>query len=327
MRLHRGMRPVCAPLALLSLLVFSGCGYVHFGRLPKTPVGGGDAALSTAYSNLSTEHKILKQELVLARREGDTLRVALERAGSGTASGDFVARLNETSRELATLRASYARLQAERSAPGAGNDPRALAAAKSELEEKLAVSQRYDPQLQEENVRLRTEVDRTRTENLGLNEQLKAAAIQAERTQVTVAQLNTDLLAQKEARARAEQAAAAVRAQLSTVLAQGGNAAPARETTAIPASALQIAKTPTAESSPTAELRVNVENLRTATPATPGAKPPRVHVVQTGDTLEKIARQYFGAPERWRAIYDANVTLLSNGQPLRAGMELQIPAN
>jgi nucleoid-associated protein YgaU len=51
----------------------------------------------------------------------------------------------------------------------------------------------------------------------------------------------------------------------------------------------------------------------------------RVHTVQVGDTLEKISRQYYGVPERWRSIYDANRALLGNGQPLRAGMELKLP--
>ena len=56
-----------ASLALAALPFLAGCGYVHFGRLPQTApmVGGGDTG--AAYSALATEHKILKQELVLAR--------------------------------------------------------------------------------------------------------------------------------------------------------------------------------------------------------------------------------------------------------------------
>ncbi len=322
------MRPVCALFALLAPLLLTGCGYIHFGRLPAAPVTGTDSAMATAYSSLSTEHKILKQELVLARREGDTLRVALERAGSGgVGTADFAARLAESSRELATLRANYAKLQAERGATAP--DARALAAARSDLEDKLASSLRNYTQLQEENTRLKLEVDRTRAENQTLNEQLKVATVQVERTQITLAQLNTDLVAQKEARARAEQSAEAVRAQLNTVLAHGAGASSAtpREPVATPATSLQIAKAPPADSSPTAELRLNAERLRTSPSPTPAAKPPRVHIVQAGDTLEKIARQYYNAPDRWRTVYDANTALLSTGQPLRAGMELQIPEN
>lgn len=327
------MRFVRACVALLTPTLFAGCGYVHFGKMPNAPAAGGDAALATAYSSLSTEHKILKQELALARKEGDTLRIALDRAGGGaavTSSADLAARLAETSRELASLRASYDKLRADRSNPSGGATPDAIAAAKSELEEKLAVSLRNYTQLQEENAKLRTEVDRTKAENAGLNDQLKAAAIAAERTQSTLSQLNADLLAQKDARARAEQSAESVRAQLSAVLAHGGSSPASNPTSA----SLSSAKTPSAGSSPTAELRAGASRLRpentsttTPPPAPTSALKTRVHVVEVGDTLEKIARQYYGAPERWRTIYDANSALLGSGQPLRAGMELQIPEN
>lgn len=322
--LHHAMRPARALLTLLAPVLFTGCGYVHFGRLPTAPTGG-DAAMAAAYSNLSTEHKILKQELVLARREGDTLRVALERAGSGTgaSSADLIARMNESSRELAALRASYAKLQAERGTTAP--DARALTAARSDLEEKLAASLRHYTQLQEENARLKGEVDRTRAENLALGEQLKTATGQIERTQITLAQLNTDLIAQKEARARAEQSAEAVRAQLTAVMAHAGST-PRDPASPVP-SGLQIAKAPPADSSPTAELRLSTDQLRAKPGPAPGATAPRTHTVQVGDTLEKISRQYYGAPDRWRRIYEANTAQLSDGQPLRAGMTLQIPEN
>ena len=67
-----------ALLALAPLLLLSGCGYVHFGRLPAAAASGNGDAMGVAYSSLSTEHKILQQELVLARKEGDALRAALD---------------------------------------------------------------------------------------------------------------------------------------------------------------------------------------------------------------------------------------------------------
>jgi hypothetical protein len=51
------MRFVRPALALLTLLCLSGCGYVHFGKLPSTPIAGG--MLDTAYSDLSTRNKML----------------------------------------------------------------------------------------------------------------------------------------------------------------------------------------------------------------------------------------------------------------------------
>jgi hypothetical protein len=78
--IHCDMRFARAAFLLIVSIVLTGCGYVHFGRLPSAPQG--DAALATAYSDLTTEHKILKQELALARKEGDALRIALEHTGS-----------------------------------------------------------------------------------------------------------------------------------------------------------------------------------------------------------------------------------------------------
>jgi nucleoid-associated protein YgaU len=339
--------PFARPLiASAALLLFSGCGYVHFGRLPK--MGPADPALAAAYSDLSTENKILKQELALARREGDALRATVDRAGSPGASAELVARLNETTRELATLRASYAKLQAERgAAPAAAANPASRAQA-TELEERLAAALRDFTRLQEENSRLRTDLDRAREQNTGLAEQLKTAVMGREEAQAALSQLNTELLAQKEARARAEQAGAAVRAQLSTVLAAGGTVAPTPppatrpEPAAVPASAtsaLRLAKAPPADAFGVAELRTSPERLRTAesapppaggfsaAPTAPTATPTRIHVVQAGDTLEKLALRYYNAPGQWLRIYEANTDLLGNGQPLAVGMRLEVPGN
>jgi nucleoid-associated protein YgaU len=318
MRISRAIALLALPLAL------TGCGYVHFGRLPQataTPLG------DTGYTNLLTEQKILKQELVLARKEGDTLRAALERGGG--ASPELMARLNETTRELATLRASHAKLQA-------GN---ASAAQLGEIEDKLATSLRNYTQLQDENARLRADLDRARGENSQLSAQLKSATTENQAAQGTLTQLNTELLAQKEARARAEQATAAARAQLSAVIAARdaapATAMPAESSAAAPAlSTLQLAKAPPADSSAIAELRTNPERVRNAEVATAPVPPPapapkaaRLHVVQAGETLEKIAQKYYGDAKRWVRIYTVNNDTLRDGRPLKPGMELEIPEN
>jgi nucleoid-associated protein YgaU len=323
-------------LALIALLFCAGCGYVHFGRLPAAKTG---AVGDEAYSSLLTEQKILKQELALARKEGDSLRDALERASGG--SPEVVAQLNTTTRELASLRASYARLQAERSGPA----DRAQTAA---LEEKLAAAQRDYSTLQNENSRLRADLDQARNENSSLADQLKTAHVESEQAQAALAQLNAELLAQKDARNRADQAANAARAQLAAVMAAPRATAAPEPAAPEPApvasapapaasglSALQLAKAPPADLSATAELRTNPERLRaaaagqptspTAMSAAPAAVKPRTHVVQEGDTLEKIAKRYYGDAQRWPRIYAANNDLLRDGRPLKPGMELEIP--
>ncbi len=302
----------------------AGCGLVHFGRQTSSVTGGGDAALTQAYTNLSTSHKILQQELALARKEGEALRVALERGAGQPGSSATSGRLEELTRELATLRANYARLQAERSATAAGQAP-AASGGLAAVEEKLASSQRNFTQWQEENARLSRDLDRTRTENAGLAELLKSVSQQNNQAQAAVVQLNAELLAQRDARGRAEQATAAVRAQMATVMAQAGKTPGTEAAGDAPLSGLQFAKAPPAEASATAELRISPERLRGVPDAT-SPVPRRIHVVREGDTLDKLARQYYDAPARWRQIYDANEAILTGGRPLHVGMELEIPA-
>lgn len=337
--------------ALVALLGFSGCGYVHFGKLPKDTGPRGDAQLASAYTDLRTEHKLLQQELVLARKEGDALRSALEKGG-GT---ELAARLQETTKELATLRAAYAKLQSERATPAAAS-PAASATARAELEEKLAATLRNYTQLQEENTRLRADVTRTREENSTLTAQLKTATTQNEQAQTALAQLNTELLAQKEARARADQQAEAARAQLALVVARtadtavASRAAPetkptladARETSAtgatVIAAPVRLANAPASDAPPTAELRTNPDRIRaaaakTAEPApttppqveSPASSTSRTHVVRPNETLEFIARKYYGDPAKWTRIYVANNSQLSGGRAIKPGMQLVIP--
>lgn len=312
------MAPLRALLVMASLPWVTGCGFVHFGRQPTGVAGGGDAALTQAYTNLSTSHKILQQELALARKEGEALRVALERGAGEPGSSAASGRLEELTRELATLRANYARLQAERGPTTATGE---LAA----VEEKLASSLRNFTQLQEENAQLRRDLDRTRTENSGLAERLKSVSQQNEQAQAALVQLNAELLAQRDARGRAEQATAAVRAQMATVMAQAGKTPGTEASGGSPLSGLQLTKAPPAGASATAELRISPERLRGGPDViSPGSR--RIHVVREGDTLDKLARHYFDDPARWRQIYDANEALLTGGRPLQVGMELEIPA-
>lgn len=315
----------CLTLLALSAasVLFSGCGYVHFGRLPEAPATSmRDSRSAEAYTNLSTEHKILKQELALARKEGDTLRTALERASAGSGS-DLAKRLSETSAELATLRASYARLQVERSSGAAP----ASSASLRELEEKLAASLRDYTQLKAENTRLESELGQARRENADLAQQLSLATARYGQAQAEVAQLNTELVAQRQARTRSEQVSESLRAQLATIMAQAA---------ATGTSPLQLARAPASDTAPTGELRANAERIRMQAveranaknnPTAPSAASSRTHAIRAGDTLESLAQRYYGSADRWRTIFEANAALLAADRTLKPGMELVIPAN
>ena len=59
--------------------------------------------------------------------------------------------------------------------------------------------------------------------------------------------------------------------------------------------------------------------------AAPAAPAPRVHVVAAGDTLSKIAVQYYGSASRWPDILAANKDVLKNEKSLLVGTKLKIP--
>ncbi|ACB74770.1 LysM peptidoglycan-binding domain-containing protein [Opitutus terrae] len=346
-------RSSCRLLLVVSILaVTAGCHYVHFGRPERFRT---DSQLATENSDLRVEKKLLQQELAIARKEGETLRAALDRPQE--AAPELVARLNETTRELAELRASYARLQSERerlqkngsaAATGAANTAalEQIAELKTKLgetEDQLANALRTYTALQEENNRLRTSIDQARTENATLTARVETITAENNEAQSALAQLNTELLAQKEARAQAEQRSEALRAQLLAMANAAPTPAPAaatslaaaRESTATGAREIEgVLRTPVlaADSSAGAMLSVDTAKLRnqppTAAPAAPApaAKPVRVYVVEEGDTLEKIAQKIYGRPDRWSLLYAANNALLSGGRPLKPGLELEIPA-
>jgi LysM repeat protein len=97
------------------------------------------------------------------------------------------------------------------------------------------------------------------------------------------------------------------------------------------------------ETMPTVRTRPVPSTARTPAPAPTRAapailKPPapvatatqpvagnRRHTVQPGDTLFKIAQQYYGNRSRWRDIYAANRGVMKSETDLKVGTQLKIP--
>ncbi len=52
---------------------------------------------------------------------------------------------------------------------------------------------------------------------------------------------------------------------------------------------------------------------------------PRYHTVAKKDTLYGLARTYYGDQRRWRDIYDANCSTISDPNKIRVGQRLLIP--
>ncbi len=315
-------------VGLISVL-FTGCGYIHFGRTTKLGETS-DAKIAIAYSELATEQKILRHELALARKESDALRAALERTGTTvTATADQ--RLGGAVQELTELRASNARLQAERTTGQNLTDPAVAAKQITVLEQKLTAATQTSDALQTEVSQLRQDLERVRAENVALNEDLRRALQRQDETRTLLATREAELGAVAQARQQAEQLAEAARGQLQEAL-RGSNAtrapstASTTPTTRAPAaSPLQLAKSPPA-GAVTGEMRGQFQAAETPVTIAPtsGAKL-RVHIVKRGDTLEKLSRDYYGVPDQWHKIYEANIAELSTGRPLQPGMELTIP--
>ncbi|HHT9125451.1 MAG TPA: LysM peptidoglycan-binding domain-containing protein [Candidatus Brocadiia bacterium] len=60
-------------------------------------------------------------------------------------------------------------------------------------------------------------------------------------------------------------------------------------------------------------------------PVTPKETSNRTHTVQKGDTLFKLARQYYNNEAEWKKIYDANKNTIPNPNALSQGVVLIIP--
>jgi nucleoid-associated protein YgaU len=185
---------------------------------PVTTVVGDDKLLKDN-ADLRLEKKMLQQELALTRSQGDALRMALQnRAADGATTSNLIERLNQTTRELSALRTSYAQMQTERNqAVATATSTAELKAKLGAAEEQIASTMRNYTELQGEVSRLRGEIDRTRAENVALSERVKVITAQNEEAQTALTQLNSDLLAQKGARLRAEQDAETLRTELKAV--------------------------------------------------------------------------------------------------------------
>src|SRR5690606_15339629 len=51
----------------------------------------------------------------------------------------------------------------------------------------------------------------------------------------------------------------------------------------------------------------------------------RYHTVVEGDSLSRISLRYYGTPNRWQEIFQANRDVLQGNNVLRIGMQLRIP--
>ena len=95
-----------------------------------------------------------------------------------------------------------------------------------------------------------------------------------------------------------------------------------------PAAAERPTPPPTVRTSP-APVTAAASRPAGPAPATVRGTPPvpavRRHAVRPGDTLSKLAQQYYNNRAKWRDIYAANRDVMKSESDLKAGMVLKIP--
>ena len=80
-------------------------------------------------------------------------------------------------------------------------------------------------------------------------------------------------------------------------------------------------------SAPPAPKTADFSNVqaKVASSAPLAAEPSQSYTVVKGDTLSKIAKQFYGNANRWKAIYEANTDQIRNPDLIKPGQVLVIP--
>ena len=143
------------------------------------------------------------------------------------------------------------------------------------------------------------------------------------------AQLEQQKARAEEQKARAEQQRAAQQAQSAGASIQDSIAAAAKQAAENAAKA-RGQSAPAAPASDTEELetlRNRVAELEKQKPAAaPAAAPePRTYTVKGGDSLSKIAKNFYGDAMQWKRIYEANRDKISNPDLIHPGQVFVIP--
>ena len=73
-----------------------------------------------------------------------------------------------------------------------------------------------------------------------------------------------------------------------------------------------------------------VSGSSSTAPSPSGAAPqassaPRTYVVQSGDSLSKISKKFYGDANSWKRIFEANKDVVKNPDLIQPGWKLRIP--
>lgn len=300
------MRDFRLPLALAVIASFfvAGCANVS-GGTPASSGGTGPAEKSDAgpatAGGETTAESAAEKTAAAASAESDPAASPAEHDPNATPTERLVEQLNAATRELATLRASNAKLKVSAARPAT---PKVVREPEP-TDAKLTASLHSYAQFKQELAGFFADLEKLRTDNAALSADLKEATAGSQAAKASLAKLESELQFEKDARAQAEDTITKLREQLRAVA------------DAVAAAGLSFDKVP-AGSAPTARLETSRARLQAATAT-------RQHVVKEGETLESIADRYYGDATKWKLILDANRGRLPLDGAMPAGLELDIP--
>jgi len=211
-------------------------------------------------------------------------------------------------KEADKLKAELAAAQAAATATDQG---RQLA----DTQERLDTSLKSYSILQDENAQLKGSADKASADQAALAQQLEAARATIAGLQPAASSasqldpLRTELRQAQDALAQlaAENASLRTRVAISAPSPGSGRPAPSRPG--------QVESLPVIATAPAVA----------AAPPPPPPAPVRTYTVADGDTLTKISQKFYGTPNRWNDILNANRTVVKDEKSLPIGASLKIP--
>jgi nucleoid-associated protein YgaU len=278
--------------------------------------------VTTASSGLGSEKAALQErleavgaQLIKTQQEVDTLQKE-----NADATSQALASKQAADKAQADLAASQGiATEAEKASESHNTAVAELTGANTKLETERDDLRKQLAALKADNTRL--------TQTTGSLEQLKADADRSAQQNITAlsAQLNQlqhDLQGAREANSRLVEGNVAQERDRTAVINQlrNENAAFAARLSQAQGTLDQIASA--------ARLGTPAATIASGgtVPARPAGTPKaRVHTVVEGDSLSRISMRYYGTPNRWQEIYNANRDVLQGSSTLRVGMQLRIP--
>lgn len=244
------------------------------------------------------------EEATTATKTQPDLKAKLAAATAAQQSAEMKTEALEI--ELATTQKNLADSKTQ-----AAHVPADQSAELAALQSKVSAALSSYTKLQSENDQLKTKSDRLASQVASLETQLANAPV--------VGATETDSVATEAPTVADPAELVALREQVQA--AQEERDAAQANSEQLRDRLLSLRTVPTRPGSTTAVSIARTPALRPA--PTPSA--PRNHVVVSGDTLSGLSLRYYGSPQRWAEIYEANRSKLPNPRALRVGMNIVIP--